>query len=98
MFGGIEYADFSNVKQDLPEKVASANSAIESNDLVGASYKPILFIGAQVVKGVNYWFLAEQTLVLSRPIKKLVLVAVNEFGGKYKISKIVINIFESIAG
>ena len=71
----------------LPQKIASAASAIENSGLTGASYKPILFVGTQSVRGINYWFFAEQTLVTNPPVKRIVKLAVNEFQGKFRIAE-----------
>ena len=71
----------------LPQKIASAASAIENSGLTGASYKPILFVGTQTVRGINYWFFAEQTLVTNPPVKRIVKLAVNEFQGKFRIAE-----------
>lgn len=90
MFGKIEFEKFEGVTK-LPQKAASAWSALESNGLCGASYKPILYVGAQTVKGVNHWFIAEQTLVTATPEKKLVTLAINEFNGIYAVIPTSIN-------
>ena len=46
----------------MPEKVASA--IIELNEiLIGAKYRPIAYLGSQVVAGTNHCFLAQATLV-----------------------------------
>ena len=58
MFGKIDFADFEGIT-NMPQEVASACSALETAGLCGASYKPLLFVGTQVTKGVNYWFIAE---------------------------------------
>lgn len=82
--GAIEF----NIITDLtkpPQKVASAMSAIETNELTGASYKPLMYVGTQIVRGVNYWFICEQTLVTARPEKHIVKLAVNEFQGKFEL-------------
>lgn len=84
MTGAIEFTDFAGIG-DQPQKIASAASAIETSELTGASYKPILFVGTQSVRGVNYWFFAEQTRSTNPPKKKIVTIAVNEFQGKFEI-------------
>lgn len=83
--GGNEF----NVKTDLtklPQKVASALATIENSGLTGASYKGLMYVGKQVVKGVNYWFIAEQTLITREPEKHIVKMAVNDFKGKMEIA------------
>lgn len=84
MTGAIEFNIITDMTK-LPQKAASAASAIETAELTGASYKPIMYVGTQVVRGVNYWFICEQTLVTARPEKHIVKLAVNEFQGKFEI-------------
>ena len=84
--GAIEFNIITDMTK-LPQKIASAASAIENAGLMGASYKPILFVGTQTVRGINYWFFAEQTLVTNPPVKRIVKLAVNEFQGKFEIAE-----------
>ena len=83
MFGQICLEGFVGLTS-MPQKAASAwTGAFE--DLVGAEYKPLLFYATQFVKGVNYFFIAEQTLITNPPIRRLVKVIINEFDGKYDL-------------
>lgn len=84
MTGAIEFNIITDMTK-LPQKVASAASAIETAELTGASYKPIMYVGTQVVRGVNHWFICEQTLITAHPKKKIVKLAVNEFQGKFEL-------------
>ena len=84
MTGAIEFNIITDMTK-LPQKAASAASAIETAELTGASYKPIMYVGTQIVRGVNYWFICEQTLVTARPEKHIVKLAVNEFQGKFEL-------------
>ena len=59
MFGQIELAKFEGLTK-MPQEAAGAWSAAEG--LVGASFKPLVYVGKQVVRGVNHVFIAEQTL------------------------------------
>lgn len=86
LLGGIELDIITDLTK-LPQKVASAMSEIESNEMVGASYKPLIYLGTQPVRGINYWFIAEQTLMTADFDKHIVTIAVNEFGGEYEIVK-----------
>ena len=86
MVGAIEFNVITDMTK-LPQKVASAASAIETAGLVGASYKPIVFCGTQLVRGTNYLFIAEQTLVTATPTKRVVSLKVNEFQGKFELVK-----------
>lgn len=90
MFGQIEFANFDGMNK-LPQKAASAWSALESGGLVGASYKPLVYVGSQQVKGVNHWFIAEQTLITATPEKHIVTLAINEFNGIYAVIPTSIN-------
>lgn len=86
MLGAIEFNVITDMTK-LPQKVASAAATIENAGLVGASYKPIVFCGTQLVRGTNYLFIAEQTLVTATPTKRVVSLKVNEFQGKFEIVK-----------
>ena len=81
MLGGIEINDQEGLKS-LPQHAASAFSALPN---VGASYKPLVYVGTQIVKGVNHVFVAQQTLVLAQPEYHIVLVTINEFDGKFQV-------------
>lgn len=83
MFGKIEFENFEGMSK-MPQKDASAWGAVNGG-LVGASYKPLIFIGTQAAKGTNYWFIAEQTLTTNPPVKHIVTIAINEFNGVYAI-------------
>ena len=84
MTGAIEFNIITDMTK-LPQKVASAASAIETAELTGASYKPLMYVGTQVTRGVNHWFICEQTIITAHPKKKIVKLAVNEFQGKFEL-------------
>ncbi len=84
MLGKINFNFITDLSK-LPQKVASAMSEIESPALVGANYNPLMYVGDQLVRGTNYWFIAEQTLTTREFDKHLVLIAVNEFENKFEI-------------
>ena len=67
------------VTEGMPQKVATAFGKL--NDIVGATYAPIAYLGEQVVNGTNHAVLAEQTLVLQEPVKNIVIVIFNEAPG-----------------
>lgn len=67
------------VLDGMPQKVATAFGKL--NDIVGAKYTPIAYLGEQVVNGTNHAVLAEQTLVLQEPVKNIVIVIFNEAPG-----------------
>lgn len=82
--GTIEFNILTDMTK-LPQKVASAAAAVEYTELVGASYKPLVYVGKQPTRGTNYWFIAEETLVTHPPQKKIVTLAVNEFQGAFAL-------------
>ena len=84
--GGIELDIITNLER-LPQKVASAMSAIENTGLAGASYEPLIYLGSQCVRGTNYWFVALQTLTTANFEKHIVTIAVNEFEDEHEIVK-----------
>ena len=84
MFGQIKFENFEGLTS-MPQEAASAWAAFEGVGLVGASYKPLLYVGQQEVKGTNYVFIAEQTLTDAMQTKKLVTLKINEFEGEYSL-------------
>lgn len=82
-FGKINYAEFTPLT-GMPQDVATAWYG-GVKDLVGAEYQPLLYLGNQVVKGTNYFFIAEETLITHPPIKRVVKVVINEFQGASEI-------------
>lgn len=80
MFGSIQLENFKGLTS-MPQKAASAWCAVEK--LIGAKYVPLVYVGSQIVKGVNYYFIAEQTLMTADKERSVVLLCVNESGGKY---------------
>lgn len=85
-FGKIELEHFNGLTS-MPQKYASAwDGAFEH--WVGSSYKPLLCVGKQIVEGVNYYFIAEQTLTTHPPLTRIVCLAINEFNGKYKVASV----------
>lgn len=83
MLGTVNLQSFAGISS-MPQKAASAWSAANS-DIVGAVYKPLIYCGEQIVKGVNYWFIAEQTIITAQPQRRIVTIAINEFNRQYKI-------------
>lgn len=70
LLGGIRLADnFSATK--MPQGAASAWAALDGLEFTGAGYKPLLYIGNQLVNGTNYWFIAEQTIYRKSAVKAL---------------------------
>lgn len=83
MTGAIQFEEFTGLTS-MPQKAASAWAKVE--ELVGAEYLPLLYVGTQVVRGVNHWFIAQVTTSgTANPKKKIVKLAVNEFQGKFEV-------------
>lgn len=74
-FGHINLAQFPECR--LPQKAQSAWDDV-FGDIVGAQYKPVVYKGDQEVNGVNYWYIAEQTLMTKPLVRRLVELAINE--------------------
>ena len=85
-FGEIEVLEQKEMT-DFTQEAASAWHGA-TNDYIGATYKPLLYVGGQPVKGVNHIFIAQQTLILARPERHIVLVTINEYGGNYNVVSI----------
>ena len=80
LLGGVTLEEFKGLEK-MPQKAASAWVAVEGG-FTGAGYKPLLYVGTQVTKGITHWFIAEQTLILANPERHIVKIAVNEFNKK----------------
>ena len=63
----------------MPEKVATAIGQL-NEQIVGAEYTPIAYIGSQLVNGVNHAVLAEQLVLTGKDTKNVVLLIFNEKG------------------
>lgn len=85
-FGAVEILEQPE-PSGFPQEAASAWYAV-MGDILGATYKPLLYIGGQPVKGINHIFIAQQTLVLAKPERHIVLVTINEFDGNYNLVSI----------
>ena len=77
LLGGITLEEFKGLDK-MPQKAASAWVAIDGG-LTGAGYKPLIYVGSQVAKGITHWFIAEQTIIYKEPERHIVKIAVNEF-------------------
>ena len=84
MFGQLQLEHFDGLNK-LPQKAASAWSAVFNGELVGATFKPILYLGQQVVHGVNYYFIAEETLVVRGDCRRIVKLVIHELGDTYTL-------------
>ncbi len=61
----------------LPQKAASAFANV-TGGLVGAEYMPVLYVGSQVVHGINHCIIAVQNVITATPEKRLVKMIINE--------------------
>ena len=52
---------------------------VATGQLMGVNYKPIAFIGKQVVRGVNYYFICEATRVVPNSKPYPVMLVINKF-------------------
>lgn len=82
MFGAIELEKFDGITK-MPQDYASAWTAVEG--LVGASYKPLLCLGKQVVKGTDYFFIAEQTFMTYPVRRRVIKLTIHGFNGEYEL-------------
>ena len=82
-FGGYEIANLPVNK--LPQEVASAVGAVNSNPLLGATYNPIWYVGKQAVNGVNYFFIAEDIRATKNKDKSIVGLIINVPAGEQAI-------------
>jgi hypothetical protein len=69
---------------DLSPEVQDAFDAAVGQ-LVGVNYKPLVFVGSQVVKGTNYYIICSQTPVYPNAEPNAVLVTINAFNNKYTV-------------
>lgn len=61
----------------MPQKVATAMVEL-TNQLTGAEYEMIAYLGSQEVNGTNHAVLAEQTVLTGRDSKNIVILVFNE--------------------
>ena len=67
-----------NINTDnMPQKIATAMSQL-TNQLTGAEYKMIAYLGSQQVNGINHAVLAEQTVLTGKDSKNIVILVFNE--------------------
>ena len=60
----------------MPQKIATACGQL--NEMVGAVYAPIAYLGSQLVNGTNHAVLAEQDIVAGKDVKNIVLLVFRE--------------------
>ena len=84
MFGQIQLENFIDDGR-LPQKVATIWSGVDWTSLTGAGYKPLLYLGAQPVKGILHWFIAEETLLTYPATRRIVKLAIWQQGDEYEV-------------
>ena len=84
MFGKINLENFDGMTK-MPQKAASAWAGAFGEPTVGASFKPLLYLGDQLVHGTNYYFIAEETLMTRCPIRRVVKLVIFGDGDEYKL-------------
>ena len=67
--------------EELAPEVQAAFSTVEKG-LVGVSYKPVMYIGSQVVRGVNHFIVCEAKTIYPGAQPYAVVLCVNIFEGK----------------
>lgn len=82
MLGQVKLAQFKAI-ETMPQEYQTAWDAVSWEQFTGAKYKPLLCAGEQVVHGVNYFYVAEQTVSDANVTRRLVLMAINERDGEY---------------
>ena len=69
----------------LPQELASAFTALYGTKLGGA-YKPLYYVGTQVVNGTNHMLIVERTMLVSggKEVKDFAVVVINIPAGDFK--------------
>ena len=78
--GNIKLANFQALNS-MPQKAATAWSSVEK--LLGVNFKPLIYVGEQIVDGTNYYFIAEETFITLDGYRRLILLAINERDGEF---------------
>ena len=81
--------EFSVSVDAMPEKIATAIGELNEH-LIGAKYRPIAYLGSQVVNGTNYAVLAEQIISDAAGTKNIVLIVFNVAPGALKATLVYI--------
>ena len=79
MFGKINWAEMPELDLNTIEESAKVAWVAATNPaLVGApKYKPLSYCGWQMANGMNYIFIAEQSVAISPPVRRVVVVVIN---------------------
>ena len=82
MFGQLQLEQFTGLTS-MPQKAASAWDGAFATEMVGAQFKPLLYLGQQIVNGTLHWFIAERTQPYRFEIRNVVKLAIVEKDGQY---------------
>ena len=82
MFGQMQLEQFTPLTS-MPQKAASAWDGAFTPEMVGVTFKPLLYLGSQVVNGTLHWFIAERTQPYRFEIRNVVKLAILEKDGQY---------------
>ena len=69
----------------MPQKIATAFSSV-AEQLMGASYEFIAYLGTQAVNGINHAVLAQQTVVTGKDTNNAVVMVFNEKAGSMDVA------------
>jgi hypothetical protein len=96
MVVNIPAGDITGEKATLVDVINQAELPADVQDvfddaigaLHGVNYTPLLYVGSQVVKGLNYYIICEAQVVYPGAIPTAVIVCVNTFEGKNTVVSI----------
>ena len=69
----------------FPQKVATAYTEV-MQEFVGSNLIPILYVGSQVVNGINYMLICKSVSVTKEPVTKIVKLVINVNSGTQEAS------------
>ena len=69
----------------MPQKIATAFAAM-AEQLIGASYEFVAYLGTQQVNGTNHAVLAQQTVVTGKDVNNAVVIVFNEKPGSMDVA------------
>ncbi len=75
MVGAYKLAEMKRC--DLPEDVDKGFHEV-FDKWVGASYMPVLYVGEQIVAGINHMIICRETTVTANPEEHLMTVVLNK--------------------
>ncbi|MCM1061681.1 MAG: hypothetical protein NC452_15535 [Eubacterium sp.] len=79
--------NLKEMSSKLPEEVEKGFKEVTQH-LVGASYEAVLYVGSQVVAGVNYMIICKQILSDKDAAEHLIKLVINIFNEKWSIVSI----------